>query len=385
MAAESTLNQMRSTLSELRKEQTVIGWGERRLIPEKAATVIEAKPSPAQVAVAGDLLDLLATDPKWEVRKAVADALRVVPDEAYGGVLACLSGDDNSFVQRAAQTAIERRRKTPMANSRRRNTPPIGERLAEIERRYGLEAAQMARAIGESYYDQLVGATAHDVRGILTPLAPKIKRLIGHAKDGTLSAGRSQRTLESVLKRLALLEKLVKDMRDYSLPIRRDRRTERLHQILIEAVTLAREDLKERGFDINAVEIIFQVEPHHTVAVAREQFLMAIVNIVKNAIEATVLTEARPQQVKIIADSGEDEIRLTICDTGPGIEVSDLADLRQFLPGRKTKKTDGTGFGLPTAHRIISGHRGTIEIDSEPGQGTIVRVTVPCGAGGADS
>jgi len=243
----------------------------------------------------------------------------------------------------------------------------------------------MARAIGESYYDQLVGATAHDVRGILTPLSPKIQRLIGHAKDGNLSAGEAQKTLEIVLKRLALLNRLVSDMRDYSLPIRRDRRTERLHQILVEAVTLAREELNERPLNIRAVEIIYQVEPSHTVTVAREQFLMAIFNVVKNAIEAAASTEARPQQVKIIAASDEDEIHITIHDTGPGIEVSDLADLRQFIPGRKTKKTDGTGFGLPTAHRMISGHRGTIEIDSEPGQGTIVRITVPGGAGGVDS
>lgn len=385
MAAGLTLKQMRTTVSALREEQTPISWADRRSIPRLAASVIEAKPSTAQVAVAGELLELLAADPKWEVRKAVADALLSVPDETYGGVLARLSDDENSFVRRAAETAIERRRKTPMTGGRRRSTPPISERLAEIEYRYGPDAARMARAVGESYYDQLVGATAHDVRGILTPLGPKIERLIAQAQGGNLSAGGAQRTLRSVRDRLALLEQLVSDMRDYSLPVRRDRRAERLDQILAEAVALACEELTERGLDLAAAKISIEVEPSLTVTVARQRFLMAIVNIVKNAIEAAMAAEESQRQVKIIVASGDDEVRVTIHDTGSGIEASDLADLRQFIPGRKTKKMDGTGFGLPIAHRTISGHDGTIEIGSEPGCGTFVMISVPNGAVGSGS
>ena len=56
------------------------------------------------------------------------------------------------------------------------------------------------------------------------------------------------------------------------------------------------------------MEVAIEVELNHSVTVARAQFLRAIVNIVKNAIEATVGSKALQQRIEIIVASGEDEI-----------------------------------------------------------------------------
>ena len=53
---------------------------------------------------------------------------------------------------------------------------------------------------------------------------------------------------------------------------------------------------------------------------------------------------------------------------------------RLFKPFQTTKK-DGVGLGLATANQIIKAHRGSLRILSEPGGGTLVRVSFPAIAG----
>lgn len=52
-------------------------------------------------------------------------------------------------------------------------------------------------------------------------------------------------------------------------------------------------------------------------------------------------------------------------------------ELREFVPGRTSKKNRGTGYGLPIARRYVTAHGGSLAIDSQLGQGTTVTVTLP--------
>jgi signal transduction histidine kinase len=63
-------------------------------------------------------------------------------------------------------------------------------------------------------------------------------------------------------------------------------------------------------------------------------------------------------------------------DSGKGIPKEHIA--RIFDPGFTTKGVGvGTGLGLSIVHGIVDEHHGTIEVESEPGQGTTFRVWLP--------
>lgn len=69
------------------------------------------------------------------------------------------------------------------------------------------------------------------------------------------------------------------------------------------------------------------------------------------------------------------EARIQIADNGPGIAADRLA--RVFEPFFTTKGLRGTGLGLAVTRRIIEQHRGTIEVQSKPGNGATFTVILP--------
>lgn len=111
----------------------------------------------------------------------------------------------------------------------------------------------------------------------------------------------------------------------------------------------------------------------------RELLLQALVNLVVNA------TEAMPQggTVRITAQrsvpyaaSGRihREVEIKVIDQGTGIAPEDRE--RIFDPFFTTKR-QGTGLGLALTHKIVCAHHGTIEVDSQLGQGSCFTLFLP--------
>ncbi len=67
--------------------------------------------------------------------------------------------------------------------------------------------------------------------------------------------------------------------------------------------------------------------------------------------------------------------RITVTDNGPGIPDEQMADL--FSPFVSTKKSRGTGLGLPVSQKILREHGGKIAVESDPGQGCRFTLDLP--------
>jgi PAS domain S-box-containing protein len=94
-----------------------------------------------------------------------------------------------------------------------------------------------------------------------------------------------------------------------------------------------------------------------------------ISNLVLNAIQAS------PQdgKIRISAELNERHLLITIQDWGCGFNETTR---RQIFNPFFTTKSTGTGLGLSISHRIIEQHNGAIDVFSEPGKGSVFRITL---------
>ncbi len=112
----------------------------------------------------------------------------------------------------------------------------------------------------------------------------------------------------------------------------------------------------------------------------RQRVMQVFANLIGNALKACRAGDT----VTLACDPGDDAIRFSVEDTGPGIEpelLGHLFDPYWSGPGWRT----GVGLGLYIARGIVERHGGHIDVESTAGQGTRFWFTVPMGTNGGRS
>ena len=112
-----------------------------------------------------------------------------------------------------------------------------------------------------------------------------------------------------------------------------------------------------------------------------------VTNLLSNALKYT--PEGGRVDVRLapeVAD-GHDGVRLTCADTGIGIAAAEFGDV--FTPFFRSARPEarrrpGTGLGLAITERVVTGHHGSIEVESVLGEGTTFTVWLPSEAGRRD-
>jgi CheY-like chemotaxis protein len=93
---------------------------------------------------------------------------------------------------------------------------------------------------------------------------------------------------------------------------------------------------------------------------------------------AVTIDEARARTLTRITPG--DYVQLSVSDTGTGIAEEVLEHM--FEPFFSTKpRGKGTGLGLSSVYGIVRSHGGTVEVDTQIGQGTTFRVLLPAAVG----
>ncbi|MFN4216292.1 MAG: two-component system sensor histidine kinase NtrB [Brevinematales bacterium] len=106
----------------------------------------------------------------------------------------------------------------------------------------------------------------------------------------------------------------------------------------------------------------------------KDYLKQAILNLVKNAIEAMEKSSLKVLKVRTWYDTIRDATAIEIADTGCGIAPDQLQKI--FEPYYTTKDY-GTGLGLTITYKIIKEHDGDIQIQSKPGEGTSFTIYLP--------
>jgi signal transduction histidine kinase len=228
--------------------------------------------------------------------------------------------------------------------------------LQELSRRESLAA------VGE-----FAASLAHEVRNPLTAIRLDLERARRHADE----PGRAAELMDSALHEINRLDASVTDAlrlaRSGQLtPVALD-----LRGPLAAAFRASGPRFAERGSDLQPLALPEEPVMMAGDAGALEQLFL---NLLLNAAQA--VGPGAQAGVEFTAEGGR--LCVTVWDRGTGIPPEVME--RIYEPFYSTSP-EGTGLGLPIALRIAQAHGGELAIESTPGEGTIVRVSLPAAPG----
>lgn len=253
----------------------------------------------------------------------------------------------------------------------------------DITRRKQIEK-QLGQAQRLEIMDKLASGMAHDFNNMLAVVIGQAQLL----SDGLAEDDPAQQNIDLMLQ----ASNHAKDLLRRILALGRNETGERttvfLPQIVDEVLLLLRPDLQP-GIRIETEAST----PSESLTVFADptQMQQVLMNLCTNALHA-MQSEGGTLRVGIeveAVDSGSagslsalppgTYVKLTVSDTGSGIDTSDPEMLeRIFDPLFSTKPADrGTGLGLAVVLAIVTNHGGAVTVDSTPGVGTRFQVYLP--------
>jgi PAS domain S-box-containing protein len=140
-----------------------------------------------------------------------------------------------------------------------------------------------------------------------------------------------------------------------------------MSKLLNEVTDLAEVEAKEKG-----IQVTRSLKNLPTMRVDPDELKKAVLNIMRNGIQAT--PSGGSLHVRSYLIEKQKDVIIEIEDSGYGISREKLSKI--FQPYFSTKEK-GTGLGLSIGYRIISDHKGKIEVKSEEGKGTVFRIKLP--------
>lgn len=124
------------------------------------------------------------------------------------------------------------------------------------------------------------------------------------------------------------------------------------------------------------IEIITTIEELlHPILADRGTLVEAFVNIIGNAVKYSHMGS----KIYVEAKEQDDEIMISVTDTGVGIPKEDLPYIFNdfYTSTSAPKDAKGSGLGLAITKRIIEAHDGTISVESEPHKGSTFLLRLP--------
>jgi signal transduction histidine kinase len=236
-------------------------------------------------------------------------------------------------------------------------------RVEQLEERERLR--DRLAAVGE-----MAAAIAHEVKNPLAGIevmAGLLRRKISDAPD-------AQAVLTDIINEAKMANAIVQEVLEFVRPIRLQVEHTAVADAVQAAVQLA--DTKARRGGIQVEVNVPQGLP--LIHGDQHQLTQLFTNLLMNAYEAMngagrVTFAARPIHVDDGLD-GREAVIVELADEGPGMP-QDVAD-RVFNPFFTTKP-QGSGLGLAIVRKIVDAHDGSIDLETAPGRGTVIRVTLP--------
>jgi len=143
-----------------------------------------------------------------------------------------------------------------------------------------------------------------------------------------------------------------------------------LNQLIVDIIEMLTTQADEK--DIALITDLDDKMP--AVAIDPDGVQQVILNLVLNALGAVekgkgVIT------IRTLFEELDQDVAFTVHDNGVGIDPEQQE--RMFTPFESNKGQGGTGIGLAVVKKIVEEHKGTVLVESKPGEGTIFKIVLP--------
>ncbi|MEJ2184686.1 MAG: ATP-binding protein [Gemmatimonadota bacterium] len=255
----------------------------------------------------------------------------------------------------------------------------ITEQRLATENRLRLAEEKAARAAAQAAVrarDETLAVVSHDLRAPLQAILGGVSMI----QEASLSAPEQDEHLTVIERNVERTRRLLDDLLEVS-SIQAGHLTLQRGAVDVNGLL---EEVQEMFLDL-AVQRQVRLSCGVCVGVAawadEHRLFQVLSNLVDNALKHTPSLGA----VTLECVVRDDMVELSVADTGPGIPPDVLPYVFEWYWQANQRKTAGAGLGLAVARGIVEAHGGRIWVESEPGQGTTFRLTVPVAAqSGAD-
>jgi signal transduction histidine kinase len=206
---------------------------------------------------------------------------------------------------------------------------------------------------------RLLSGIGHQLRNPLHAIGIQLELLADDARNGTPLEPRIEGIRTELARMTRTISSLLRFIRLDRIEAARFRVDELVREVALRYVGGKHRAEFKFGGDVEYLEA------------DRALLVEALSNIVANAVEA--MPEGGTIAFSTSA-AAHNHVQIAVADEGGGIDPEHLSSIFDFC---FTTKAGGAGIGLSMAMRIVDLHRGTLQIASRPGSGTVVRITLP--------
>jgi len=217
----------------------------------------------------------------------------------------------------------------------------------------------------------LIAGLSHEINNPIAVILAQTQNLLRQSGEQDPLRPR----LEAIGRQATRCAELVRTMLDFTRKSSGVREATAVDQLMGDVLELARTRARN-------VDVTLQSEPHPplpVVSVSSTEIESALLNLVNNAIDASIRGATVRVHALVREHDGHPGVEIRVEDEGPGIPPDVLP--RIFDPFFTTKPVgQGTGLGLSLALQIVEAHGGHLWVEGGLGGGTTMRLWLPTGA-----
>lgn len=215
-------------------------------------------------------------------------------------------------------------------------------------------------------WQRLIRVLGHEINNSLAPIKSIAGTLQSRVTDDTPRDAQLRKGLTVIESRADALNRFLQGYRQLSALPAAQPQPVSIQHVLQQVAALD-----------HGVPVTLTTDEDHTVTLDPVLMEQAMINLLKNAAEATLERAAQdaiaPHPIELHWSRTEQHVHIEIRDYGLGV----LNESNLFVPFYTTKP-QGSGIGLLLTQHIAEAHGGTIQLTNHPsGHGCIVRITIP--------